>query len=119
VSGCSVSPAILEHRGGSRIIVVVVMVVTLDAILDITDVSSSDGDKPPLPGTNTVTADDDDDDGDGVGAPTRDDNTSQNREPWDCMSDGVLDSCTMTIDVMVFALSVATLHAGVEAGMAP
>jgi len=91
------------------------MVVMLDAIPDITDASSGNGDKPPPPSTNAVTADDDN----GVGTPTRDDDASQNGEPWDCMGDGGLDSCTVTIDMIVFALRVATLHAGAEAGMAP
>lgn len=112
VSGCSVSPGTLERRARRGIIVVVVVVViTLDA-------SSGDGDKPP-PGTNVVvvgvvaiTAEDDD----GVGAPTRDDDASQNGEPWDCVGDGVLDSCTVTVDVIVFALSVVTLRVGAEAG---
>jgi len=48
--------------------VVMVVVITLDAIPDITDASSGDGDKPPPPSTNAVTANDDNDNG--VGAPT-------------------------------------------------
>jgi len=110
-------PAILKCQGGSGIIVVVVVVVTLNVIPDITDASSGNGDKPLPPGTNAVTTDDNDDNG--VGAPTRDDDASQNGEPWDCVSDGVLNSCTMTVDVIVFALSVVTLHAGAEVGTAP
>jgi len=49
----------------------------------------------------------------------RDDDASQNGELWDCVGNGVLDSCTVTIDVIVFALSVAMLRAGAEVGMAP
>ena len=65
---------------------------------------------------NAVTANDDDD---GVSAPMRDDDASQNGEPWDCVGDGVLNSCTVTVNMIVFALSVVTLHTGAEAGTAP
>lgn len=90
----------------------VVVVITLGAIPDITDESSSDMHPP---GTNAVAvaaaavADDDE-----VGP--RDD-PSQNGEPWDCVGDGVLDSCTVTVvDVITFALMGATLTLRVAAG---
>jgi hypothetical protein len=92
------------------VVVVVVVVVTLGAIPKTTDASSGDGDKPP-PGTNAA-----EDDDVGVGAPMADDDASQNGEPWDCVGDGVLDSCTVTVEVIVFALSVARPRVGAEAG---
>ena len=93
----------------------VVVIIMLGAIPDITDESSAGM---PPPGTNaiavaaaTATVADDDEVG------PRDD-TSQNGEPWDCVNDGVLDSCTVTVvDVITFALRGATLRvaAGAEA----
>ena len=91
--------------------VVVVVVITLGAIPDITDESSAGM---PPPGTNAVAAaaatvaNDDE-----VGP--RDD-PSQNGEPWDCVDDGVLGSCTVTVvDVITFALMGVTLRAAAGA----
>jgi len=113
-SGSSVSPAALERRGKSWIVVVVVVVIVV--IPDLIDAVS----EAPLPAAvNTGDADVDADAVDVValGGP------SAKGEPWNCSGggDGVPpDSRTVTVDVIVFAVgAVILLCAGAEDAMAP